>query len=161
MPTIDIIQADLDRQDHADAVIEMIDAYSQDPMGDGKPLDDDVREQLIPGLKEYPTTCILLAYDESTPVGVAVCFQGFSTFRARPLVNIHDIAVIPSHRGQGVGRMLLDAVSEKARELGCCKVTLEVLENNHRARKAYEDNGFRQATYQEAAGGALFMAKQL
>ena len=45
--------------------------------------------------------------------------------------------------------------------MGCCKVTLEVLENNHRALKVYAAAGFARATYTEEAGGALFFAKQL
>jgi ribosomal protein S18 acetylase RimI-like enzyme len=95
-------------------------------------------------------------------VGVAVCFVGFSTFKARPLLNIHDLAVIPTHRGRGVGRKLLDAVERKARERGCCSVTLEVLEKNVGARRLYAAAGFGQPTYNEGqGGGALFLSKPL
>ena len=69
----------------------MVDAYSRDAMGDGKPLDQDVRAQLIPGLRRHPTTLIFLAFDGDQPVGAAVCFIGFSTFAAKPLINIHDL----------------------------------------------------------------------
>ncbi len=94
-------------------------------------------------------------------MGIAVCFIGFSTFAARPLINIHDLAVLPEGRGNGVGRKLLTAVERKAREMNCCKVTLEVLENNRRALKVYAAAGFVRATYTEEAGGALFFAKKL
>jgi len=57
--------------------------------------------------------------------------------------------------------VLLEAIAEKGRELGCCKVTLEVQENNQRARRVYQAAGFSQATYLEEAGGALFMSKPL
>ena len=49
----------------------------------------------------------------------------------------------------------------KAREMGCCKVTLEVLENNRRALKLYAAAGFARATYTAEAGGALFFSKKL
>lgn len=161
MPPVEIVEADLTRADHQHAVVELIDVYARDPMGNGAPLPDDVRGALIPGLKQHPTTIILLAYQDGKAVGIAVCFRGFSTCAARPLVNIHDLAVLPACRGQGVGRRLLEAVEQKARDMGCCKLTLEVLENNHRAKQVYEEAGFAQAVYQEAAGGALFLSKSL
>jgi len=42
----------------------------------------------------------------------------------------------------GVGRALLEAVEARALELGCCKLTLEVHEDNLRARRLYEHFGF-------------------
>jgi ribosomal protein S18 acetylase RimI-like enzyme len=157
---IEILEADLARPEHQQAVCEMLDAYSRDPLGNGKPLDDEVRERLVPGLRANPQTMILLAYDGARPVGIAACFLGFSTFAARPLLNIHDLAVIPDYRGRGIGRRLLCGVEEAARKLGCCKVTLEVLEANP-ARKLYEAIGYSSPDYQNGAGRALFLAKAL
>jgi ribosomal protein S18 acetylase RimI-like enzyme len=158
---IAIVEADLARPEHQQAVLEMVDSYSRDPMGDGKPLREEVRRALIPGLRKHPTTLVFLAYDGATAVGVAVCFLGFSTFAAKPLVNIHDITVLPERRGQGIGAKLLAGVERKARALGCCKLTLEVQENNHRAKRIYQAAGFAGQQYQEAAGTALFYAKPL
>jgi ribosomal protein S18 acetylase RimI-like enzyme len=161
LPPVELVEADLNLLEHRRAVVELIDAYARDPMGNGRPLADEVRSALIPGLQRHPTTIIFLAYEGEKAVGIAVCFLGFSTFAARPLINIHDLAVLPTHRGQGIGRLLLDKVGRKARELGCCKLTLEVLENNHAAKRLYESAGFAQAAYQQAAGGALFYSKRL
>ena len=158
---LDIVEADLSRPDHQEAVVAMIDAYASDPMGNGKRLTEDVRAALVPGLRKVPTSLVFLAYLGGNPVGIAACFHGFSTFAARPLINIHDLAVLPGHRGHGVGRRLLEAVEQKARSLGCCKVTLEVAENNRRARRIYEAAGFRQTVYADGAGGALFFSKPL
>jgi GNAT superfamily N-acetyltransferase len=160
-PDVVIVEADLDRTDHQEAVVELVNAYAADPMGNGQPLSAQVRHSLIPGLREHPTTRIFLAYQESQPIGIAVCFLGFSTFAARPLLNVHDLAVLPSHRGQGIGTWLLEVVADKARKLGCCKLTLEVQERNRRARHVYEAAGFAQAEYREDAGGSLFYAKPL
>ena len=161
MHTIETVEADLDRADHQHAVLQLTDAYARDPMGNGKPLSDDARQALIPGLRQHPTTVIFLAYRGSNPIGIANCFIGFSTFAARPLINISDLAVLSEYRGQQVGRRLLEAVEQKAREIGCCKLTIEVQEHNHSARHLYEGVGFSQAVYVEAAGGALFLAKPL
>ena len=161
MESVEIVEADLNRRDHQQAIVDLIDAYAMDPMGNGGALPDRVKNALIPGLKEHPTTLIFLGKVDRAPVGIAVCFIGFSTFAARPLINVHDLAVLPTHRGNGVGRLLLSAVERKAREMGCCKVTLEVLENNRPAMKMYAAAGFARATYTKAAGGALFFAKKL
>jgi GNAT superfamily N-acetyltransferase len=157
---VEVVVADLARADHQAAVVALVDAYSRDPMGEGKPLDPEVREALIPGLRQHPTTVIFLAYVGAQPVGIAACFLGFSTFKARPLLNIHDLGVLPAQRGRGVGAALLAAVERRARQLGCCKLTLEVFQHN-RARHLYSRAGFVQAQYQEAAGPALFMSKGL
>jgi ribosomal protein S18 acetylase RimI-like enzyme len=159
--SIEITLADLDLPEHQRAVVELVNAYAMDPMGNGGPLPAKVREALIPGLRKHPTTMIFLAWKGPKAVGIAVCFLGFSTFAARPLVNIHDLAVLPAHRGEGIGRLLLAEVERKAHSLRCCKITLEVLENNRPARKLYASVGFAQAVYQAEAGGALFLAKPL
>ena len=161
METVEIIEADLSLADHQQAIIELLDAYARDPMGNGAPLAPDVRRALIPGLRQHPTTIVFLAYGSGRPIGLAICFRGFSTFAARPLLNIHDLAVLPEFRGQGVGRQLLDAIAARGRRLRCCKLTLEVQENNIRARRTYEAAGFAQAVYQQDAGGALFLSKPL
>ena len=161
MPSIEIVEADLDRTDHLNAVVELIHAYAMDPMGNGRPLSAQTRLELIPGLRRVPTAVIFLAYREQSAIGIAVCFRGFSTFAARPLINVHDLAVLPAHRGQGVGRRLLEAVERKARDLRCCKLTLEVAEHNGNARRIYGAAGFAQAVYAPGTGSALFMSKPL
>jgi GNAT superfamily N-acetyltransferase len=158
---VTVVEADLSRPDHQHATLQLLNAYSMDPMGDGKPLSDTARENLIPGLRQHPTTMVFLAYLGAEPIGLAICFRGFSTFAARQLLNIHDYFVIPAHRGSGVGRRILAAVEQRAREIGCCKLTLEVLENNHRAKGLYFAAGFAQASYLPAAGGSLFFTKPL
>jgi len=158
---IEIVEADLDLAEHQQAVLELTDAYARDPMGNGKPLSDRVRRNLIPRLRQHPTTVIFIARQGSNAIGIANCFIGFSTFAARPLINVSDLAVLPGHREMGIGRLLLEAVERKARAIGCCKLTIEVQQNNHRARHVYESVGFAQAVYVEEAGGALFLSKPL
>jgi ribosomal protein S18 acetylase RimI-like enzyme len=156
-----IVEADLDRPEHQRDVVAMTAAYALDAMGDGGPLSAEVRERLVPALRAHPTTLVFLAYLDEAPVGIATCFLGFSTFAAKPIVNIHDLAVLPEHRGKGVGTALLRAVERAARERGCAKVTLEVQENNRRARGVYEGAGYAQAAYSETGGGVLFYWKRL
>lgn len=158
---IEVIEADLGRADHAQDILALTAAYALDPMGNGGALPASVLDQLIEKLRSHPTTKVFLMYSAGSAVGIATCFVGFSTFRARPLLNVHDFAILSDHRGKGLARQLLDAVEARARELGCCKVTLEVQENNVRARRVYEISGLRQAVYGDSTGGALFYAKDL
>lgn len=156
-----IVEADLALARHQHDVVALTAAYACDPMGNGGPLSADVLNALVLGLQEHPTTKIMLAYADDRAVGIATCFVGFSTFSARPVINIHDFAVLPKYRGYGIARKLLEAVEAKAKELGCSKVTLEVQEKNSRARGVYEAAGFAQAVYGEATGGSLFYTKTL
>ena len=117
----------------------------RDPMEGGQPPSERVKRELVPGLRVHPACYVLLAFDGKQPVGFTICFVGFSTFNARPLINIHDIFVELSHRGEGIGRLMFDRIEEKARTLNSCALTLEVREDNHRARGLYRKVGFQRA----------------
>lgn len=93
---IQIIEADLDLPLHQRHIRELTAAYALDPMGNGGPLPEETLARLIDGLRAHPTTVIFLAYVGRTPVGIATCFREFSTFAARPLLNIDDLAVVRS-----------------------------------------------------------------
>jgi len=95
------------------------------------------------------------------PVGLINCFEGYSTFKAQPLLNVHDIVVHPRHRGQGIGQALLAAAQQLAIERGCCKLTLEVLSGNTVAMKSYDRFGFAHYQLDPEAGHAVLMQKWL
>ena len=153
---LEILEADLNNSKHAEAVRQLLDEYARLAIGQGSPLTATVLEQLVPGLRRHPGTLVFLAWLDRRAVGVAVCMTGFSTFTAKPLINIHDLAVTVGCRGRGVGRLLLQAVEAKARELGCGKVTLEVREDNTPARRLYQRFGFRDG---EGGRATFFLVK--
>ena len=111
-------------------------------------------------LSEFPTAFSVLAYEGETPVGLANCFYGFSTFVGRPLVNIHDVVVTESHRGRGVAGKLLAKIDDIAIRQDCCRVTLEVMDHNTSARRAYEKHGFGK-TPLHPGSETLFLQKSL
>ncbi len=154
-----IIDADLGRAEHSRAILDLLDEYVAQPIIAGTALAEKTRSELISGLKRHPTTRVLLAYDDDEPIGVAICFLGFSTFAAKPLINIHDLSVREAWRGRGVGRKLIHAIAERARAIGCCRLTLEVREDNERARALYASEGFRSSAGDEAQ--SLFVSKVL
>ena len=133
-PELTIALADYaDPLDAAD-VVRLTDAYARDPMGGGAPLPPEVCDRLAEGLAAQPGAFSLIARVDGEPAGIANCFTGFSTFAARPLVNVHDLGVKAEYRARGVGRALLEAVESEARRRGACKVTLEVLSGNAPAK---------------------------
>lgn len=136
-----IIEADLRDVAHRQAVVALVDQYAQEAPG-GRPLAAAARDALPDALLAHPSAVVFLACRGDAAVGVAVCYRLFSTFAGRPLINIHDIAVDRAHRGRGIGTRLLEAVEETARESGCCKVTLEVRQDNPEAERLYRRFGF-------------------
>ncbi|MDO9598659.1 MAG: GNAT family N-acetyltransferase [Azoarcus sp.] len=146
---------------HAAAFIMLLDHYARDPMGGGRPLDDDVRTTLAGRLQQRCDYVAFIAFHGDTACGLINCFEGFSTFAARPLLNVHDLVVHADYRGRSIGLALLHAAEEAARARDCCKLTLEVLSNNSTALAAYDRAGFRPYVLEPAAGQALFLQKWL
>ena len=157
---VGVVSADFEDPAHRAGILVVLNSYASDPVGGGEPLSSDVRERLIQALREHPTALVLLAFDEKRPVGIAVCFFGLSTFQARPLLNIHDLAVLPEYRGKGIGRALLAVAEERALRHGCCKLTLEVQDDNATARALYESFGFADFVVGNS-GPTRFLSKPL
>jgi ribosomal protein S18 acetylase RimI-like enzyme len=156
MSMVEVRLADLTEPTDQAAVIDLLDMYCRDTFGDLAPLSDEARARLIPGLQAHGGAKVFLAFDQQQPVGLAICFVGFSSFRGQPLLNIHDIAVEPTARGRGVGRKLLKAIHQEAVRLNCCKTTLEVRSDNLRAQQLYASEG-----YQSSEPQSWFWTKKL
>lgn len=161
IPGLSVLRADYDDPLHARAVVELLDAYARDPAGGGHALAPEVRAKLVECLKALPQAFSVLAFDGADAVGLANCMEGFSTFACRPLVNIHDLAVLPSHRGRRVAELLLQQVEAIARERHACKLTLEVLSGNQSAQRLYARVGFGSYQLDPAMGDARFLQKWL
>ena len=156
----------VERADYADPrdaydIVELLEAYACDPMGGGERLGQEVRDEVVPGLSDTPGAFTLIARLDGEAVGLANCFTAFSTFVAKPLINVHDMTVLADHRGQGIGRALLGAVENEARRRGACKITLEVLSGNSRAKALYASLGYADYQLDPASGHALFWQKRL
>jgi GNAT superfamily N-acetyltransferase len=152
---------DLHNEAHCAALIALLDHYAHDPMGGATGLPTHAKIHLVAALRSRPDYLGHIAWLGDEPVGLINCFEGFSTFAAKPLLNVHDVVVRRAHRGQGVGRALLAAAETSAIERGCCKLTLEVLDRNHVAMSAYAAFGFAPYALDPAAGSAVFLQKLL
>lgn len=156
-----ILTADLSLQKHADATVWLLNEYAKDDMGGGTGLTEFTQQNLIAELKKRPTIHVILAFVDEKPAGLALCIEGFSSFDCKPLLNIHDFMVAPAYRGRGLSKRLLGKVEETAIELGCSKLTLEVLEGNHVAQSAYRAFGFDGYELRPETGKAMFWQKKI
>lgn len=161
MKNIQIIEADLFNEDCASDILSLLTVYATDIMGGGKDLSEEVKKRLISALQDRNGVYVFLAYYENKAVALAICFEGFSTFYAQPLINIHDFVVDRPYRRNGIARLLLNAIEDKARSIGACKLTLEVLEGNKRAQDVYNAFGFAGYELDKSMGKAMFMDKKL
>lgn len=153
--------ADYESDIHAKAIIELLDMYASEPVGGGGRLSDFTRENLIHEFKKRNSIHCILAFDEDKPVGLMVCMEGFSTFACKPLLNVHDVAVVSESRGRGISRLLFEKAEQLARQMQCCKMTLEVLEGNDIACAAYKKFGFEPYQLEPEWGVAHFWEKKL
>lgn len=158
---IEVVVVDYQDPQQAEHLSMLLNAYATDPMGGGEPLSEYVRGNLAAELAKVPHAFSLLCYVDGKPAGLTNCIEGFSTFKCKPLVNIHDIAVLPEFRGLGLSKRLMEQVEQIARDKGCCKITLEVLEGNETAKNAYLKFGFEGYELDPAMGKAVFWEKPL
>lgn len=75
--------------------------------------------------------------------------EGFAQLRFRPSIYtgaldayLEEFYVAPEHRGRGLGRALLEAAMERARERGAARIELNTGEMDVAARHLYESAGF-------------------
>jgi ribosomal-protein-alanine N-acetyltransferase len=103
----------------------------------------------------------LVAEEGNTLIGYAGMM-----FTGGPQADVVTLAVDPAHWGRGAGTALLRALIDAADVRGCAEVLLEVREDNPRARRLYQRNGFtevgiRRGYYQPSGVDAVVMQKVL
>ena len=159
--TTEIRKVDYDNEMETQQLCELLNVYAQDPMGGGKAIEPETLDNLAKKIGQFPTAFSLIAYVDDQPAALTNCFFGFSTFAARPLINIHDLVVHPDFRGRGLCNQLLESVEKVAADNDCCKITLEVLDKNEIAMNAYRKFGFDGYELDPETGRALFWQKKL
>jgi GNAT superfamily N-acetyltransferase len=119
---------------------------------------DDVFERGARRLLADPDTDFLLAGDP--PAGVCQLRYRFGIWSESDDCWLEDIFVEEAARGSGLGRALVEAAFERARERGCARMELDVNEANSGALKLYESMGFESST-DPPGGRNLLMRRRL
>ena len=156
-----LIQADYHNEQHGKDLVMLLNAYALDPMGGGEALADDVQQNLVATIAKRNDFLTLLCYVDDKPAGILNCVEGFSTFKCKPLLNIHDCGVLKEYRGLGLSQKLFIEAIKISRERGYCKLTLEVLAGNIIAQNAYKKLGFSGYELDVETGKAMFWEKVL
>jgi ribosomal protein S18 acetylase RimI-like enzyme len=94
---------------------------------------------------DEPGVIVLVAEREGEVVGytyAGVEGRDYMSLRG-PAGVVYDIVVDPPHRGQGIGRLLLDATIDALRRRGSRQVVLSTAEHNENAQRLFARAGFR------------------
>lgn len=158
---INSVRVDYNNPQQGRDLVFLLDSYARDPMGGGEPLSQCVKDNLVAELLKRDFGLSLIAYVDNQPAGLLNAFEGFSTFACKPLFNVHDIIVLEQFRGLQLSQLLLQELETIARANGCCKITLEVLEGNSIAQRAYQKAGFAGYELDPQMGKAMFWQKKL
>lgn len=135
-------QCDYSNPAHLNLLVTLLNEYMEDPMGDHPPHNKLQQLRLVDALANHPTATVVFAVHGDKGVGMAVCFELFSTFKIKPYLYIHDFTVTKEYRNKGVGGALMNKLFEIGRQRKYCKVTLEVRDDNQPALTLYKKMGF-------------------
>lgn len=111
---LEIVLADYANNQHSNDIIFLLNNYALDPMGGGETLPEYVKENLVTELAKQQGAISILAYVDDKPAGLINSFQGFSTFKCKPLLNIHDVVVLDEYRGLGIWQKMLSKVEKNS-----------------------------------------------
>ncbi len=84
---------------------------------------------------------VVFACREGVPVGFALFFHNFSTFKGRPGIYLEDLYVRPEVRGRGIGKRLLAHLARTAVERRCARLEWAVLDWNEPSIGFYRSLG--------------------
>ena len=158
---VQIVLANYTNPQHAQDLVLLLNNYALDPMGGSEGLSEHTKTNLVSALNQTENAFSVLCYVDNKPAGLINCFQGFSTFKCKPIINIHDVTVSSEYRGLGLSSQMMEKVQKVAQERGACKLTLEVLEGNTVAQNAYKKMGFSGYELDPKMGKAMFWEKPL
>jgi len=146
MKMIEFEFCDYENPTHLNALVDLLNHYMSDPMGESEPLNKRQQLRLVDGLANHPSSFVLFALYDQKIVGLATCFINFSTFKVKPYINLHDIVINEQYRGKGLGRLLLEELINISEQRKYCKISLEVREDNKVAQNLYRSLGFNECS---------------
>jgi GNAT superfamily N-acetyltransferase len=107
-------------------------------------LTDQALQRATQGLiEDHRLGRILTARLDGGLVGVAVISFLWTLEHGGPAAWLDEVYVEPSRRGEGIGRKLVEAAMQVARDSGCIALDLEVDAGHEAAERLYERMGFR------------------
>jgi len=163
--SISLVEVDFSHPDfmkgHGNDLLLLLNAYACDLMGGGQALSKYAQENLLPCLMQRTDFYTVISYIDGNPAGLINAIEGFSTFNAQPLLNIHDVTVLSEYRGLGLSKLMFKKIEALAKKRDCCKITLEVLKGNEHAKHIYSQLGYVAYELDPRMGNAILLEKKL
>ena len=98
-------------------------------------------EDLNTWLFQTPKAKAVICWQQGEPVGFALYFNNFSTFKGKPGIYLEDLFVKPEHRGKGYGKALLNYLAKEAVDNGYARFEWSVLDWNQPSIDFYKSVG--------------------
>lgn len=93
--------------------------------------------------------------------GIALLRLRPSVWTGKPEAYLQELYVVPGLRSRGIGRALLEATMEAAREAGATGIDLNTGESDTAARALYESAGFTNLESDPDGPAMLFFEREL
>jgi GNAT superfamily N-acetyltransferase len=126
--------------DDLDLVVPLFDQYRQHY---GSAPDPGAARCFLEDRLRGGQSTILLAEQRERAVGFVQLYPSFSSLAIAPIWVLNDLFVAPQARRHGVGRALMQAAREFARDSGAVRIILETGQANLAAQTLYETLGYR------------------
>jgi ribosomal protein S18 acetylase RimI-like enzyme len=119
-----------------------------DPVYTTAPGAEKVMRRFLADLSSSSHTCLFIAEQDGKVIGFlsGELREGSPAFKPKTWAAIEDIYIAPDYRSLGIGHALFEACQKWAKKKGADGVSLQVAAGNTRARKFYEELGFREVS---------------
>jgi GNAT superfamily N-acetyltransferase len=141
-----------------DTVADLIGAF-RDHWGKSEPSLDEIRESVERIMAGGDGEYLLGAVVDGEATGVAQIRFRWSVWTSADDCWLEDLFVLESARRTGLGRALVEACCDRARERGCRRIELDTNEDNEAALALYEACGFQLEP--KPPGRTLFLGRKL
>jgi ribosomal protein S18 acetylase RimI-like enzyme len=121
-------------------ILQQEDAAVLDHVADDV-FDDPILPPRVQDFLGSPHHHLAVAIDAGTVVGFASAVQYFHPDKAKPELWVNEVGVAPSHQNRGIGKAIMHALLEFAREAGCSEAWVLTERNNQAAMRLYQSAG--------------------
>ncbi len=149
---IKIIRTEIENPEHRIHFAGLFDEYISN-------ISTNIESSVVDKLFGLPYFHGFICYVDNAPSAFAVCFESYSSYRDKRVLNIHDFMVSANYRGYGLGKALFNGIESYCVSNDYLKITLEVDEGNTAAKKLYNSCGFQD--YQVCLKGLLLWQKYI
>lgn len=103
--------------------------------------DDPILPQAVQNFLASSQHHLAVAIEDGMVVGFASAVEYFHPDKPRPELWVNEVGVSPSHQNRGIGKALMQALLEVARDAGCSEAWVLTERNNQPAMKLYQAVG--------------------